>query len=127
MKVEQTENTKIIVLAWLTFVSWLGAYIHTTLELKLAIWRPENSGPALIGLLLFLAWWQQPSQRRLWAGLLLGWTATGHLFLGAILSVLPVPIWPFVPEQSLGHYVSHLIYWVAQLPLIWVLWRDIRR
>lgn len=122
-----TNNTKVIVIAWLTFLSWLGAYIHTTLELQLPVWRPENSFPALIGLVLFLLWWRQPGRQRLWAALLLGWTAVGHLFIGAILSVLPVPILPFYPEQSLGHYSSHLIYGVAQLPLIWVLWREIGR
>lgn len=126
MEIEQTDNPKAAAVAWMTFLSWLGAYIHTTLELQLPVWRPENSGPALIGLVLFLAWWWQPDRRRLWAGILLAWTAVGHLFLGAILSVLPVLIWPFVPEQSPDHYMSHLIYGVFQLPLIWVLYREIK-
>lgn len=127
MELEQTNNTKIAVVAWLTFLSWLGAYIHTTLELQLPVWSPENSGPALVGFLLFLAWWQQPNRRRLWGGLLLGWTFLGHFLLGGILSAIPTPFWPFYPEQSLSHYFSHVIYSVTQLPLMWVLWREIRR
>jgi hypothetical protein len=42
-----------------------------------------------------------------------------------VLSVLPLPLWPFYPEQTTGHYISHLIYGAAQLPLIWVLWREL--
>lgn len=111
----------------LTFLSWLGAYIHTTMELQLPVWRPENSGPALVGLVLFLGWWRDPQRRRFWTWLLLAWTAGGHLVAGALLSVLPLPLWPFVPEQSAGHYFSHVIYGIAQLPLIWVLLKDIRK
>lgn len=113
-------------LAALTVVSWLGAYIHTTMELALPVWRAENSIPAVVGLALFFAWWRQPQRRQLWSWLLLAWTAGGHLLLGAVLSVLPLPLWPFVPEQSLSHYFSHLIYAAAQLPLIVVLLLQIR-
>lgn len=112
--------------AALTLLSWLGAYIHTTLELQLPVWRPENTVPALIGLVLFLGWWQQPGRRRSWTWLLLGWTAGAHLLIGALLSVLPLPLWPFYPEQAAGHYLAHVIYGVTQLPLIWVLWRKIK-
>lgn len=120
---ELTGNRQVnaVPLAVLVFLSWLGSYIHTTMELALPIWRPENSIPAIVGLTLFLGWWRQPEQRRRWAWLLLAWTAGGHLILGALLSVIPLPIWPFTPEQSLAHYVSHLIYAVAQAPLILVL------
>lgn len=127
MQTTDSPRTSPALLAALTFLSWLGAYIHTTIELQLPIWRPENSVPALIGLVLFLAWWRQPPRRRLWAGLLLAWTVGGHLLLGAILSVLPLPLWPFYPEQSAVHYFSHVIYGVAQLPLIWLLWQEIKR
>ena len=113
-------------LAALTFLSWLGAYIHTTLELALPLWRPENTVPALVGLVLYLGWWKQPQQRRLWAWLLLAWTVGGHLLLGAVVSVLPLPWLPFTPEQSAGHYLSHVIYGVAQLPLIWLLARYLK-
>ncbi len=107
-------------------LSWLGAYIHTTFELQLPVWRPENSFPLLIGALLFLGWWRQPGRRRNWAWLLLIWTAGAHLLVGALLSVLPLPLWPFFPEQTSGHYFSHLIYGAAQLPLIWALWTEVR-
>ncbi len=126
MQIIDSMQSKTALIGTLTFLSWLGAYIHTTLELQLPVWRPENSVPALIGLLLFLGSWRQPHRRRLWIWLLLGWTVVGHLLLGALFSVLPLPLWPFVPEQSAGHYLSHVIYGVAQLPLIWVLWQELR-
>lgn len=126
MKVRHAAQTNPTLLAGLVFLSWLGAYIHTTWELSLPLWRWENSFPALVGLLLFLGWWQQPQRGRLWVGLLLGWTAVAHLLIGAVLSVLPTPLWPFYPEQSLAHYLSHVGYGAAQLPLIWVLWRELK-
>lgn len=121
MNLTKSHRVNSVRVAAFTFLSWLGAYIHTTQELALPVWRPENSFPALVGLVLYLGWWRQPQRRRLWAWLLLAWTAVGHLLLGAILSVLPLPLWPFTPEQSLNHYFSHLIYAVAQAPLIVVL------
>lgn len=127
MQITGSLKTKTALVGALTLLSWLGAYIHTTIELQLPVWRPENSLPALVGLVLFLGWWRQPHRRRLWTWLLLAWTAGAHLLLGAVLSVVPLPLWPFYPEQSAGHYVSHVIYGVAQLPLIWVLWQEIRR
>lgn len=127
MQTSSKSADKTLLIATLTLLSWLGAYVHTTMELQLPVWRPENSFPALVGLALFLSWWRQDQRRQLWAWLLLTWTAGGHLLAGALLSVLPLPFLPFVPEQSAGHYLSHVIYGIAQLPLIWVLWKEIRK
>lgn len=125
MQITRLPPSRIALVGLLTLLSWLGAYIHTTLELQLPVWRPENSIPALVGLVLFLGWWRQPNWRRAWTWLLLVWTAGAHLLIGAVLSVMPLPLWPFFPEQSTGHYVSHVIYGVAQVPLLWVLWKQI--
>ncbi len=127
MQITASSQTSTAQVAALTLLSWLGAYIHTTMELQLPIWQPENSFPALVALVLFLGWWRQPQRRRLWTWLLLGWTIGAHLLMGALLSILPLPLWPFYPEQSAAHYFSHLIYGVAQAPLIWVLWKEIKQ
>ena len=124
--VETTPNLKIAAVALMTFLSWLGAYIHTTLELQLPVWRSENSFPALVGLLLFAAWWRMPTRRRLWTAVFLVWTTGAHFLIGGVLSAVPTPFWPFYPEQSLSHYFSHVIYSITQLPLMWVLWRELR-
>jgi hypothetical protein len=104
-------------------VSWAGAYYHTWTELALGPLRPENSIPGIIGLVLFLGWWRGPGSKRIWASLLLFWTVAAQLIAGAILSAVPLPVWPFVPEQTTGHYLTHVWYGLAQFPLIYVLLR----
>ena len=99
-----------------TAISWLGMFIHNEIELPLTLLSPENSLPGLVSVVLFLGWWLMP-YRRVLAYALLGW-ALLHIVAGGILSVLPLPIWPFYPEQSLIHYLAHAIYSLAQLPLI---------
>lgn len=42
-----------------------------------------------------------------------------HL-IGGGLTVFPLGFLPFVPDQSIGHYISHLIYALTQIPLIYL-------
>ncbi|RME80408.1 MAG: hypothetical protein D6775_16240, partial [Caldilineae bacterium] len=93
----------------------------------LADWKvcPTSVLPGLVSLALLVGCSMQPRRRRLWTWLLCGWAGV-HLVGGAILSVLPLPIWPFYPEQSAGHCLSHVIYGLAQLPLMWVLLKENR-
>ncbi len=39
----------------------------------------------------------------------MGWGVL-NLVIGGIVSVLPLPILPFVPEQSVTHYGAHVVY-----------------
>jgi hypothetical protein len=39
-------------------------------------------------------------------------------FVGAVLTVLPLPLLPFASEQTLAHCVVHGLRAVAQIPLI---------
>ena len=82
---------------------------------------PETSIPALISLLLFLACWLLPMKRTTYVALL-SW-ALISLVVGGILSVIPFPFWPFHPAQTLFHYSMHVLYGLAQLPLILLLVR----
>ena len=41
-----------------------------------------------------------------------------HGLGGGVLSVLPLSIWPFVPEQTVSHYVVHGVDFIAQIPLL---------
>ena len=51
---------------------------------------------------------------RVWGGISLA---------GAIITVLPLPVLPFRPEQSIRHYGVHVSYAVTQLPVLSLMWR----
>jgi hypothetical protein len=109
----------------LTLLSWLGEYVHNLYELpQLTPLSPENSLPALVSLVLFGAWWLTPF-KRVAAVLLLLWAAL-HLVGGAILSVIPFSFLPFYPRQTLDHYAVHIVYGLAQLPLIVLMIKELR-
>ena len=101
-------------------LSWLGEFVHNTLSLPtLTLRSPENSTRALIATLLVIAWWRCRRQRIV-AAILLGWGLV-HLVVGAVITVLPFAFLPFVPEQTAAHYLAHLLYGLAQVPLIAVM------
>lgn len=103
--------------AALVTLSWLGMIIHNRAEFPgMPFARPEYVFPTLVSVGLYLLWYLR-REERIWSGCLLGWAGI-HLVIGAWLSVMPLPIWPFVPEGSLGHYLSHVIYGAVQIPLI---------
>lgn len=56
---------------------------------------------------------------------LFAWGAL-NLVGGGILSVLPLGLLPFRPEQSLGHYGAHVVYSLAEAPLVLVGWFGMR-
>ena len=49
-----------------------------------------------------------------------------NLVGGGIVSVLPLDLLPFQPKQSLGHYGVHVMYTLAEVPLVLVAWSGIR-
>ena len=96
-------------------VAWLGLYVHNIADLPDQwFFSPESFGPLIFSVTLFAIWFWW---RRIGAGLLLVWAVVN--VLGAILTVLPLPILPFEPEQSVSHYLFHVLYGATQLPLIW--------
>jgi len=107
-------------------LSWLGEYIHNLYELpQLTPLSPENSITALISLILFLVWWLTPFTH-LATLLLLLWGLL-HLIGGGIVSVMPFGFLPFYPEQTLDHYAAHGVYVLAQVPLIVLATKELRR
>jgi heme A synthase len=98
-------------------LAWLGMLYHDLAEFG----RPAIEGSILflvIAVLLFFFWWQFPQRRGLTTALMLVYGLIG--LFGAVTSVLPLGFWPWVPEQSLGHYLSHGVWIFMVLPLIWV-------
>lgn len=112
-----TDGRQTGLVAVFTLLSWLGEYVHNLYELpELTVVSPENSLPALVSLMLFVLWWRGPFPRGA-AALLLVWTVF-HLVGGAVISVIPFGFLPFYPRQSTDHYAAHIVYGLAQLPLI---------
>lgn len=106
-------------------LSWLGMTVHNAVELpSLTLLNPEVGLPTLVFILL-IAGWRLPPYKRGMAALLFAW-ALLQLLGGGILSVIPFSFLPFYPEQSPGHYLAHLIYSVAQLPLLALSFRLMR-
>ena len=117
---------KVLVVAATAVLAWVGLWVHNAADLAgQTPLSPESSGPGLVSVVL-IALWFLPRSRRFAGWLLLGW-ASLNLIGGAILSVLPLPILPFAPEQSLRHYLFHLLYGACQVPLIAVLVVNLRR
>ena len=95
--------------------------IHDRISLpELSLLAPDVVLPTVVSIALFAAWWVWP--RRLSFGLLSGWTLL-NFAVGGLVSVLPWPFLPFVPEQTIQHYVAHALYAGCQLPLLFVLFR----
>ena len=122
----QTENTQTGLSAssvqprWVAailMVSWLGLWAHELLRAPAQRgFTPDGSLPMLlVAVIIFVAWWRFPQQFLPLAGI---WIVCALQLVGACLSIVPLPIWPFVPEQVLSHYVAHGIYFVAQIPLL---------
>ena len=121
-----TADRSLGLVAALLALSWLGLFVHNSIELpSLNLLSPENSLPALVAVLLFAGWWLLPT-RRLAAALVLVWGLL-HLVGGAIVTVIPFSFLPFVPDQNFTHYFAHFLYGLAQLPLIGVMIQQIRR
>lgn len=105
-------------------LSALSMLAHNLSELPLTPIDLENSGPILFAAILGVAYALRPDSR-LVAGAALVWGVL-NLVIGGIVSVLPLSILPFVPEQSVTHYAAHVVYAVGQVPLVIVAYRALR-
>jgi hypothetical protein len=107
------------ILASLVLLSWTGMFAHARIELPtISLIRPEYLIPTGIYIILLSGWILQPEHRRVWIWLFFLWAGI-QFVLGAWLSVLPLSVWPFYPEQSLRHYLVHVFYGLAQVPILW--------
>ena len=97
---------------------------HNLYELPLSPIDLENSGPILFAALLGMLYALRPDSKAV-AAAALGWGVL-NLVIGGIVSVLPLSILPFVPEQSAMHYGAHVVYTLGQVPLVVVSYRALR-
>jgi hypothetical protein len=105
-------------------VAWLGYYLHNVNDLPgQTLVSPETLYPTLVMAVLVALWAWRPTRPATWA--LLAWTAL-NLFLGGVVSVLPLPVLPFDPAQTVKHYAFHAVYTLTQVPLFVLLIRRLR-
>ena len=106
-------------------VSALSMLAHNLYELPLSPIDVENSGPIAFAGILGMAYAVSPDSKAVTAALL-GWGVL-NLVIGGVVSVLPLPILPFVPEQSVTHYGAHVVYTLGQVPLVLLAYRALAR
>ncbi len=105
-------------------LSALSMLAHNLYELPLSPIDPENAGPIAFATILGVAYALRPRAKAV-AAAILGWGVL-NLVIGGIVTVLPLPVLPFVPEQSITHYLSHVVYTVGQIPLVVLGYRAMR-
>jgi hypothetical protein len=105
-------------------VAWFGYYLHNINDLPgQTLFSPETLYPTLVMVVLVALWARRPNRLATWA--LLAWTAL-NLVVGGVLSVLPLPVLPFDPAQTVKHYAFHAVYTLTQVPLFVLLVRWLR-
>jgi len=98
-------------------VAWLGLWAHELYRVPSAFGLTvDGSLPLLAIAVALLAWRLLAAHMRAPAVALLVYALIN--FVGGILSVLPLPFLPFVPEQTADHYLIHAMYAVCQIPMI---------
>lgn len=106
-------------------VSAVGLVVHNFADLPgRTVLHPESLYPVLLTSALIAIWFTK--FRQAVTSALIGW-ATLNLIGGGIISVLPLPILPFRPEQSIRHYRFHLLYVLTQVPLLIAAVQSLRR
>ena len=98
-----------------------GMVAHNILELGLAfVVDPQTLIPLAIFAVLAILAARGTAGRATWLALF-AWSAL-NLVAGGILSVLPIGLFPFQPDQSLEHYGVHALYTLTGVPLVLVAW-----
>ena len=94
---------------------------HNLYELPLSPIDLGNSGPIAFAAILGVAYALRPDSKAV-AAAALAWGVL-NLVIGGVVTVLPLSILPFVPEQSVTHYGAHVVYTLGQVPLVVVGYR----
>ncbi len=98
-------------------VAWLGLWVHELYRVPSMFGlTPDGSLPLLAIAVVLLAWYLFAAHKRAASIALLVYGLVNGV--GGFLSVLPLPFLPFVPEQTVEHYLVHMIYALCQIPLI---------
>ena len=71
---------------------------HNQWELPLTPLDLENMGPLAVDIALLVVCWRRPRSRVVWT-VILAWGLL-NMVVGGLLTVLPLPVLPFAPEQT---------------------------
>lgn len=119
-----SDRRRVVPLALALAVSWASMLFHNQ-ELSLTLLDVENTGPLAFDVALLVVCWWWPSSRVVWTVILV-WGLI-NMVIGGILTVLPLPVLPFDPAQTVEHYSMHAVYLIGQLPLVLVAGRALRQ
>jgi hypothetical protein len=98
-------------------LAWLGLWAHEAHRIPALFGlTPDGSLPLLVIAVALLAWWLRAARKRAASVALLVYALINCV--GGLLSVLPLSILPFAPEQTLDHYLIHAVYALSEAPLI---------
>ena len=98
----------------------IGSLVHNAREFGTASVVASQNGefPILVvWVAVFTTWWRGPRLRATAIRVIVAF-AVLNLVGGAVISVLPLSVLPFYPEQSQDHYISHVFYGITQVPVI---------
>ena len=102
-----------------------GMLAHNVLELGPAfLVDPQTLIPLAIFAILAILAARETAGRGTWLAML-AWGAL-NLVAGGILSVLPIGLFPFQPDQTLEHYGVHAVYALTAVPLVVVAWSGLQ-
>jgi hypothetical protein len=99
-----------------TAVSWLGLWVHELHRVPRQLGFTPDGDLFMLPIAAGLAFWWSRSRGAPAARALAIYAAVN--LAGAVVTVLPLGMMPFVPEQTVAHYAAHVIYGVCQLPLL---------
>jgi len=98
--------------------AWVGLWLHELVRVPRLLGFTPDGDLFMIPILAVLVFWRlrDAGRRRSPSIALAGYAAVG--LLGAIITVLPLGLMPFRPEQTFAHYWAHAGYAASQLPLL---------
>lgn len=99
-----------------TVISCVGLWVHEVYRVPQLLGFTPDGSVFMFVIAGALAYWWHRTHSAAAAAALFAYAAIS--LVGGALSALPLGWLPFKPDQTLSHYAVHVVYAVAQLPLM---------